>query len=257
MSTKPQSQSQCYTCPCCGYPRLDVRPYQEMSNDDIPVPESVQPPYRLHFGGASYDVCSCCSFEFGLEDDPPDMAPITFEQYLREWISDGANWFSPQDQPQDWDLARQLRAAGIQYEWLPEAICALAQEDSPLPCFPHEAESNQEMIDHRLLGTWQSDTCKTIQEIRNRRDVPESKLKELRSIFGELRIRYTRNRMYSEFEGNRSVHPYQVVAKDLDSVSIMAPGDVCDDQVYHVHFDRDHYWICLGRFREYFKKVAE
>jgi len=105
-----------------------------MSDDDIPVPDCVQPPYRLHFGPASYDVCSCCSYEFGNDDDPgPHVTPSTFEQYLREWISDGAEWFMPLGQPQDWNLARQLKAAGIQYEWLPGAIRRLSSDSHSPP----------------------------------------------------------------------------------------------------------------------------
>ena len=38
------------------------------------------------------------------------------------------------------------------------------------------------MIDERLLGTWQSDTRKTMRDIRNRRDIPEESHKRLKRL---------------------------------------------------------------------------
>jgi hypothetical protein len=41
---------------------------------------------------------------------------------------------------------------------------------------------------------------------------------------GELRVRYTRARIYSEFPGEKSVEPYGVVAEDAEGVVILACG---------------------------------
>ena len=112
------------------------------------------------------------------------------------------------------------------------------------------------MIDQRLLGTWKSDTRKTMADIRNRRDIPEEDHEKLKKLFGKLRIQYTRTRAYTEYEGDESVVPYQFVAKDANSVAITSPSVYGDgDKIQHIHFEGKYYWICLGQFREYFKRV--
>ena len=110
------------------------------------------------------------------------------------------------------------------------------------------------MIDTRLLGTWQSDTRKTMREIRNRKDIPEANQKKLKSLFGKLRVRYTRARIHTAFKGDKSIGRYQVVAKDSNSVAIVAPGLIDEIEIADIHFEGNYYWICLGKFREYFKK---
>lgn len=47
-------------------------------------------PYAIHFGMPSYEVCPCCGFEFGFDDEPGSGQPVTFEEYLAAWISGGA-----------------------------------------------------------------------------------------------------------------------------------------------------------------------
>ncbi len=112
------------------------------------------------------------------------------------------------------------------------------------------------MIDKRLLGTWQSDTRKTMRDIRNRRDIPEETQKRFKRLFGKLRLRYTRKRLYTEFHGDKSFQPYRVVAKNHYSVAIVTPGSCeSDDQIYHIHFEGKYYSIWLGKYREFFKKI--
>ena len=115
------------------------------------------------------------------------------------------------------------------------------------------------MIDTRLLGTWKSDIRKTLWEARRWRDIPESKRRKLRLILGKLRVRFTRTRSYSEFEGKRSVAPYQVVAKDARSVAILAPAILDEDEqeIVHIHFEGRYYWVWpdLANFPEYFRRL--
>lgn len=62
----------------------------------------------------SYEVCSCCGFEFGNDDDPGTASPVTFEQYLAEWISDGTHWLDATKRPTNWSLEEQLMRATVQ-----------------------------------------------------------------------------------------------------------------------------------------------
>ncbi|MEM6334162.1 MAG: hypothetical protein AAF823_12570 [Planctomycetota bacterium] len=71
------------------------------------------PPYSQHFGDPSYDVCACCGYEFGNDDEPGTSNPATFEQYLRKWIGEGARWFDESQKPMNWSLEVQLHEAGI------------------------------------------------------------------------------------------------------------------------------------------------
>lgn len=115
------------------------------------------------------------------------------------------------------------------------------------------------MIDTRLLGTWQSDLRRTKRAVREWRDLPEAKLKKLKLVIGKLRVRFTRTRMYLEFDGEKWVKPYQVVAKDWHSVAILAPGiiDENEHEIVHIHFEDKSYWVWpdLANFPEYFKRV--
>lgn len=83
-----------------------------------PVMESEQSRYRCHVCGwlldeapwgecgthASWDVCSCCGCEFGL-DDYIDTAMV---EYRDQWLMGGAVWFAPRFKPVGWNLAAQL-----------------------------------------------------------------------------------------------------------------------------------------------------
>src|SRR5262245_19086796 len=98
-------------CPCCGYSPLIVPAYRFLGPP--PWKHPGPPPYCQWHGKPSYDVCACCGFEFGNDDEPGTALPVTFAQYLAEWIAGGCEWFDPAPRPEDWDLAQQLRAAGI------------------------------------------------------------------------------------------------------------------------------------------------
>jgi hypothetical protein len=101
-----------HICPCCGYRGLDSPPY-----DQLPPPPwdpHPQPPYSMHYGQPSYEVCACCGFEYGNDDEPGTASPVTFEQYRKEWMTDGYPWFDESKRPTGWTPDAQLQLAGIQ-----------------------------------------------------------------------------------------------------------------------------------------------
>lgn len=69
-------------CPVCGYEGLKESP---VSRQNTP----------------SYEICSCCGFEFGFDHDP-------FIAFRRRWIENGAPWFMPNLKPENWELEKQL-----------------------------------------------------------------------------------------------------------------------------------------------------
>ena len=80
------SASPPFICPVCGNPNL------------------AEPPYSA--GGApSYEICLCCGFEFGFDDESNGL---THQAYRKKWIADGANWFDPDEKPQNWVLEAQI-----------------------------------------------------------------------------------------------------------------------------------------------------
>jgi hypothetical protein len=101
-----------FTCPCCGYPDLSVAPFALLT-DPIPPPNAA-PPYSSTLGGASFEICSCCGFEFGFDDDAGASGHTTsFEDHREDWLERGAPWFSPTRRPPGWDVDEQLAAAGF------------------------------------------------------------------------------------------------------------------------------------------------
>ena len=88
-----------------------LRPYEKMfSYAEV---NDALPPYSRIFGAPSYEVCDCCGFEFGNDDDPGTGSAISFQEYLQEWIDDGEIWFSDRKRPDLWSLDDQLQMAGI------------------------------------------------------------------------------------------------------------------------------------------------
>lgn len=70
-----------YVCPVCGYDKMHEAPYY--SNGD-----------------ASFDLCLCCGFQFGVDDDVEieNGKFLTRKEshvlYRDNWIKDGAKVFS-------------------------------------------------------------------------------------------------------------------------------------------------------------------
>jgi hypothetical protein len=114
------------------------------------------------------------------------------------------------------------------------------------------------MHDPRLMGSWRSDAHKTSLEIAARRDITAAKKKKLLHFFGKLELRYTQTRCYSSLNDQISVNRYRVVAKDSSSVALLWSSPILGDQIVHIHFEGNHYWIVLGsgRMREFFKRIS-
>lgn len=70
-----------YCCPVCGFEGLEEPPYDE-------------------YNEPSYEVCSCCGFEFGVDDDVETeegklLAISEAQKLFREkWMSEGCLVFS-------------------------------------------------------------------------------------------------------------------------------------------------------------------
>lgn len=56
-----------HMCPVCGYPALHDPP-------------------RSASGGASYEICPSCGFEFGVTDD--DLG-FTYDEWRKQWVALG------------------------------------------------------------------------------------------------------------------------------------------------------------------------
>ncbi len=74
-------------CPVCGFDKLAE-------------------PARNKTGGASFEICSCCGFQFGVTDDDKG---ISYDNYRQEWIEKGMPWSSSgQKAPKAWNAQTQL-----------------------------------------------------------------------------------------------------------------------------------------------------
>lgn len=83
-------------CPVCGFsfPTGSALPYDNE-------------------GGASFNVCPCCLFHYGVTDG---IEQETFETWRAKWVQGGPTWPTfPSDNsaPPDWDPDRQLRNIGL------------------------------------------------------------------------------------------------------------------------------------------------
>lgn len=96
-----------HTCPCCGFKGLSALAYAELKEDVLV--RGFIPPYNRYFGFPSYEVCPCCGYEFGNDDEPGTGEPVAFEQYLEDWITNGSRWFEPNLRPANWNLATQIK----------------------------------------------------------------------------------------------------------------------------------------------------
>ena len=77
-----------HICPVCGFDGLDEPPT---------TPEC----------GDSYEICSCCGFQFGVSDGDRGF---TYEGWRQAWISGGMRWWSTsRPAPPGWDPDAQLR----------------------------------------------------------------------------------------------------------------------------------------------------
>ncbi|HTM07984.1 MAG TPA: hypothetical protein VL754_06310 [Verrucomicrobiae bacterium] len=108
-------------------------------------------------------------------------------------------------------------------------------------------------VEARLLGKWRSDKLKTIKYWALEKRIGAKKRKRFYGIFGKLRFRFTRQKLYSQYEDLKNVTPYSVVAKDQNSVVIMR-HEKKGDSLQQIHFEDDSFYIVSGHNLEFFKK---
>ncbi len=77
-----------FTCPVCGCGELEKPPRSETT-------------------GGSHEICPCCDFEFGYDDEDQG---ISDEEWRRRWIEKGMPWSARiRRPPPGWDPLEQLR----------------------------------------------------------------------------------------------------------------------------------------------------
>ena len=81
-----------YVCPVCGWPELMDPPHSESN-------------------GPSFEICPCCGFQFGYDDDDQGF---TYAAWRERWIQNGMTWWS-NGRPASpaWDARQQLARAGL------------------------------------------------------------------------------------------------------------------------------------------------
>jgi transcription elongation factor Elf1 len=84
-----------FTCPVCGFTRLTSSP-------------------RDANGHASLELCPCCNFQFGVDDDDRHWS---YDRWRATWIAEGMKWRGAQQPPDGWDPRAQLAAIGRRAVW--------------------------------------------------------------------------------------------------------------------------------------------
>jgi hypothetical protein len=59
-----------------------------------------------------------------------------------------------------------------------------------------------------LVGTWRSDRKRTTEQWVYPKRLADARRKAFEAIFGKMKVRYTRTRHFSEFEGRKWTAPY-------------------------------------------------
>lgn len=78
-----------YKCIVCNYDGLYEPPYDER-------------------GIASDEICPCCGFHYGYDDDNKD--DTIYKIWREKWVKEGHVWFSKgRPQPKNWDYNIQMK----------------------------------------------------------------------------------------------------------------------------------------------------
>ena len=115
--------------------------------------------------------------------------------------------------------------------------------------------TSHNFVDSRLLGVWRSDRERTLAHWHFAAEASSAERKRMSNWFGKFTVRYTPARVFTTYEGDRTVCPYRVVAQDADSVAIMCRTDG-RDEIRHIRFvESEVYVVPCGRGFEYFGRV--
>lgn len=81
-----------YICPVCGYKGFDEPAYYDLDK----------------FEGGSFEICQCCRFQFGVDDDVQlengEFLTVrdAYQIYRNIWLSFDAPVFVTEQYPPDW-----------------------------------------------------------------------------------------------------------------------------------------------------------
>ncbi|MGA9031651.1 MAG: hypothetical protein WB402_03940 [Sulfuricaulis sp.] len=114
-------------------------------------------------------------------------------------------------------------------------------------------KKKQKLLDRRLLGICRSDKAKTTKFWAFKKRLTVTKRKHIFDLFGKLQFRFTKGKIYSEYEDIKHVVPYSVIAIDENSVVIMW-HEKKGDSLQHIHFEDDSFYIISGYNVEFFKR---
>ncbi|MBU5351929.1 hypothetical protein KQI74_06535 [Paenibacillus barcinonensis] len=81
-------------CLVCNYQDLHEAPYD-------------------HRGVPSDEICPCCGFQYGFDDDGFCNHEESYRLWRKVWINNGCNWFSEgRIPPEKWNAKSQLKNIG-------------------------------------------------------------------------------------------------------------------------------------------------
>ena len=128
---------------------------------------------------------------------------------------------------------------------------------------------------HLLIGAWKSHRTRTLRTYAKYQRADSATRRRLATIFGRLRLRYTRRYIHGELRGSKWRCRYEILGEDADSIVIRISDSTLRDQIdpilldcveglfaprlQHIQFrtirGREYYWIGLGGLCEWFKRV--
>ena len=107
----------------------------------------------------------------------------------------------------------------------------------------------------RLRGTWRSDKKKTESRWVFPKKMAGARLRIWKTMFGKNEWRFTANRVYGRFEGQRSAAPYRVLWAN-EWTAILAFGKGNSERAFEINFDDKWFYLLAGRdIVEYFRRV--
>lgn len=110
-------------------------------------------------------------------------------------------------------------------------------------------------IDRRLIGTWRSDKERTVKNWHYTKELEPEKKERFENLFGKFTLRFTNTHVHTEFDSEKQVVPYTVVASDDSSVVIMW-HEQGRSSLQHIHFDEQGYYVLSGYNVEFYTRVS-
>ncbi len=80
--------------------------------------------------------------------------------------------------------------------------------------------TEQNIYDTRLIGIWKSDKDKTIQWLRENRNLSEEKIVRISKIFGKLKLTISETTTKSEYDGTIEEEPNDIIAIEGDTIAV-------------------------------------